>query len=564
MGVQIYCGVRMPSLLTPEELEDMLDFADIGGVYNSSGAAAANTTALQGFLSSRTGSDGIQLAFTGPRLSAQYNDKRQAGLAYLDLSGGPITYYPPTDDAGNIQLLGLAGSKIIGWQAATAITPIFEIQRDLGGTQAFQFSNLEFQNGLGSGIKFWANPGTSTGPGARCIFDSCFWRNIGTSLGSPPAIAYDDWTDLDTAVYGLWFEEADGCHLYNCAINGVSGHGLIAKRWHEGVCHLSVRECLGAGLKGQEVNGTSLQLRSESNQGWGFHVRDTGTNRYEGGVMQADDAGTANAWDVWTEANNGRGATDPLTISTGYRYRQNRIDGCSRITCGGHSGWSSNKFQIDEGSRRSCRLIESDWIDPSVDGVHAFLVYDMNSHGTEAIGGSADNWTTAWPSVGDRPTVAELGSTGTGDYEVQIDFPGGSFDDAAVDAWWLPIPTTVTVPNVVAGDTWMMSMEVSTDSSGASYCTSREALAVPQRMQSYLGGFSIRPMDQGSTTYALWNTAKRKLSSRVYSAQAAGAGGITLNTFFEGMNDVGGSGSQYPVTPVQLNIHSIKLYRVPA
>lgn len=562
MSIQLYVASQTISAPPSLEEDDMLDFEDIGGVYNdnSAGARNANTTALQTFLDNEGGSQGIALMFSGNRKPA-YNNKRTPDPAYFDLSNGPITNKATDTEHADVALYGLAGSRVIGMGSQFATTPLFELTRRQGTFQELSMDSLIVENTTGSGIKLVGTT-TNQGPGQRVMLSRVYFKQIATALGVQ-AIDYDGWTDVDAVPYAIYIDDADGCMLSNITIDQVNGHGIISTRWHEGLCHAGVRECQGSGLKLSEVNGTSLQVRAESNKGWGVHVRDTGNQRYTSTGTMVNE-GAPNAWEVWLESNNPRESSSrPFMTSTGHTWRQMKVDSSSRLTVGGHSGWSSNKIQVQESVRRSCRFIQSDFIDPSVDSTSAFLVYDMNSDGVSAIGGANDNWSTQWPDVGDRPSVATVGDTASNDLEVIITVPAGAYDSvatASAAAWWNMQSSTFSTTD---GDMLMYSIELSGDSDAVAYCEDREALVGADRMPAWLGSFTIQGPNNPTTTYALWNTAKRKLSNRVYLEDSVNSR-MQCSIYFDGMGDIGNTGTTYPEFGLSVRIHSLKVYRVVA
>ena len=560
MAVQLYIASKtfeVPPVIVEDD--EMLDFEDIGGIYNdpSVSAASNNTSKLETYLNDESNSPGISLMFSGNK-SATWNNKRVPQPAYFDLSSGPVNNIATATNHADVQFFGLTGSKIVGLTSQNSLTPLLFMQRYQGSGQQIVLQNLIVENPTGCGIKLTGTT-SGQGPGQGVRISGCKFQNIGTALGAQ-TFDYDGWSDMDTVPYAIYVDEADGCMLSDVVIININGNGIVSTRWHEGLCHAGIRECQGTGFKGQEINGTTLAVRAESNKCWGIHVRDTGNERYTTGGIEGSE-GAPNAWDIWLEANNARESTShPYLTSTGYAWRQMKVDSSSRLTIGGHSGWADNKVQLSEGVRRSCRFIEADYIDPSADGTSAVLLYDMNSDGVSAIGGAFDNWTTQWPDVGDRPSVATTGATFSDDLEVQITIPAGCYDAVATpgtSGYWNMQPSESTAQD---GDMLIWEAEVSCDAPGVQYCEDREAIVGANRMPSWLGSLIVNGPVSGLSTFALWSTAKRKLSNRVYMENGRTAH-MQCNVYFDGMGDVASSGTTYPEFDIQLNIHSLRLYR---
>jgi hypothetical protein len=217
------------------EEDDVLDFGDIGGVYDSQAAAVANRAALVAYLATRV-NEPVELGLRGP---VDYNDaKRQPSNVYLDLSAGAIAI--TVGGTGNISHLSFwGGSKIYGVNAASATTPIFQLTRGSGSMPRIVLRDLAFESN-GSIIK-WIYGGSGA------VMENCKIDDF-TGAGT---IDQEAWTDVDagTCSYGIWIEDADGLRLQNVQIKQGSGHGVVATRWHAGYCGVRIQSCNGAGLK---------------------------------------------------------------------------------------------------------------------------------------------------------------------------------------------------------------------------------------------------------------------------------------------------------------------------
>lgn len=559
-ATQVY--VAGATLVVPPEVaedDDMLDFQDIGGIYNDPSVAASsnNTSVLNSFLASQASTDGIALWFSGPK-NPTYRNKRLPKPAYFRLATGPIANVAQTGQAADVALLGVPGAKLIGLNAQTPTTPLLYLRRLNGSNQSIILQNLIIENQLGSGVKL-TGTAAGQGPGNNVRLSGLKFRAIGSSLGTQ-TFDPDGWTDLNTVPYALYVDQADGCMVTNVMISNVNGHGIVTTRWHEGICHANVRECKGTGFKGQEIANSDLSLRVETNRLWGLHARWLGSEHYNGTTIDGTTGGP-NAWKVWAEANNARDASNyPYLTSSGHTWRQIRLESSTRVTIGGHSGWSSNKVSVDEATRRATRFIDQDFIDPSVDGTFATILYDLNTDGVTMPNGIIDNWSVIWPDVGYRPSVAALGSTGTDDYEVIITVPIGCYDNrvGAGSAWW---KLQDAISSCSAGDTLMWTAEVSVTLAGVEYCESREAIVGAQRMPAWLGSFGIHGPNAGTVPFALWSTAKRKLCGRV-TMGANDDVQILFTPYTSPMHDIALTGTEYPENDIDLRIHSLRLYKL--
>jgi hypothetical protein len=525
-----------------DEEDDVLDFGDIGGVYDSSAAASENTDALVAYLSTRA-NEAVALKFRGPKT---YNAKREPAPVYLDLSSGSIDI--TVGGAGNITNLVFEGpSKIYGVNADAATTPLFEITRTAGQMPVIVLKNMVFESD-GSVLKI-INGGSGI---------SLENIKIDDFTGSG-VIDHDDWTDIDaeTFSYGLYIDNADGVRISSLQIENGSGHGVVASRLHAGDVQGRIRQCDGAGWKLQQCNATRGLFWSESNKGFGVHVRDTGNDRYASGASVAS-YGAPNDWQMWLEGNNGRGT--PYT-SSGYTFSQMKLDNCSRIRATGYLGWRHNHVRLGRFDRVRNVLLEEVRTDVSADPdielvtgntVSGDLVLPADGFGDANI----TNWDTVWTDAADRPSAAKVGVAGV-DERIRVTWPAGCFDatDVQVTAYWRPFYDIA----LVSPATFYFEAEVE-DVTGdlSSYCVAREAAS--NRQLPICGVFEIAPIAGALTGFSLWDTQTRQFSGSIDVDDVRADISPCFNAWTSGMQDQEGNASQS--AEHQLDIHQWRLWRI--
>jgi len=535
------------------EEDDVLDFGDIGGVYDSQAAAVANRAALIAYLATRV-NEPVELGFRGP---VDYLDsKRQPANVYLDLSAGAIAI--TVGGAGNMShLTFFGGSKIFGVNAATPATPIFQITRGSGQMPRVVIRGLAFESD-GSVIKFVYG-------GSGVVLEDVKIDDF-TGAGS---IDHEDWTDVEaeTCSYGVWLEDADGARIQNLQIKQGSGHGIVATRLHAGDVDARIQLCEGAGFKLQQFNGNRAHLWAESCNGYGLLARDCGGDRRSGGVKVAND-GAPNDWRAWFEANNGRGTSHG---ASGYRFSQFKLANCTRIKMAGHSGWRDNQARLDRISRLRNEFVEDYYLDPSVDpdlylvgaagAGDEYLVNVANITLPPAGFGNASctNWDTVWTDPGDRPTATIVGSGTASDPErIRITWPGGCFDatSGTDTAYWRPFwAVALSSP----GSYFFTAQIKATTSVAGTYCASRESLSVANRQTNSLGSFSIAPVSGAITGLTLWDTHSRWLSGSFTVDDIRSDISPQFAAWDNGMQDLDGDASQD--TEIIVDIYQLRLYK---
>lgn len=524
-----------PPELTDED--DMLDFGDIGGIYNDSTKAVANTAAFNAYVSSRA-STGLPVAirFTGP-VNVAYANKREPSDVYFDMNSGPLTLN--VGGSGKISALFLHGvnSTLRGLNPTVGITPLFKITRTAGQYPSIMLRDVRIVS-AGSGIQF-VTPGALT----RC--ENCHVEYTGTG-----AIDFDGWTDLDTASFALKVEDADGMFVdgFGCSLGG--GHGVIVKRWHAGRYSGRVRVCNGSGFKGQqlaELRGDTIWC--ESNKGYGLHVRDSGSERYEaGGHVFSGSAN--NTWRSWFEGNNGR--STPY-ISSGYSFSQFKFENCARVELSGHSGWRNNMARLDTMSRFRNMLVEqqrTDLVTCSDSPPDLQLVTNGTVTGaidlpvTGSSSAAVTNWHTVWTNPAFRPTAAIFGTPSVNE-RIRVTWPAGSFNNTSVltTAYWNPwgLSTPLTSPGAFYYEAEIQSV----DSNIPNYCIAREAAS--NRQTPIVGIFLIQNTGSAITAFTLWDTHRRRLGGEVQVNATLSNMTPGFNAFTSGMQDQQGNAAQTTV-----------------
>lgn len=479
------------------EEDDVLDFADIGGVYDSLAAAVANSAALRTYIASRV-NDSVALKFGGPR---DYGTKRQPGVAYLDLSAGEIAI--GVGGAGNLTSLVLEGSsKVQGVNAATDITPIFKITRGTGSTPIVVLRDLTLQSD-GSVLKLvYGGSGFSL-------------ENLKIEdFSGTGTMTQDDFNDVDdaTAAYGLWIDDADGCHVQNLQIAGGSGHGVVVDRLHCGELQARVRNVGGIAFKLGRCNNCRMNLWAEGAYGYALYAKDCGMERYVYPNMVVE-MGGPNDWLAWFENNNGRGTTH---TTAGYSFSQFKLESCARVQLRGHTGWRVNMCRLERFSRvrnvleeelrtdvsdaPNLELVTGNTVDPSI-------TLPAPGYGYPSI----TNWAVVWPNAAYRPTALKVGTPGV-DERIRITWPAGCFDNAVGDdsAYWRPYGSSALIsPGLFYYEVQVQDMTGAI----ATYCAMRESKAV--RQGPYIADFHIAPVAGGLAGFALWDQKTRQFSGSV-------------------------------------------------
>ena len=508
------------------EEDDVLDFGDIGGVYDSQAAGTANVSALNTYLATRT-DDSVALKFGGPR---DYNTKRQPGDVYFELSGGTIAI--DLGGAGKLIDLQFFGpSKIYGVNAATATTPIFTVTRTVGTMPQILFSGLVFESD-GSGLKF-------VNGGSGLVLQDVRIDDF-TGSTSLDQDSFDD-VDNDTCSYGIRIEEADGIRLQNVQIPNGSGHGIIATRLHASDIQARVQAVAGIAFKFEQMNGCRGDIWAESNEGFGLYLKDSGVDRFVDNDNVAEN-GAPNDLTCWFEANNKRGTA---YTSSGYSFSQFKIESSARITLAGHSGWRANMATLDRFSRLRNILTEEKRTDVSATAdlelvtsntVSADVVLAADGVGQSAI----TNFDTIWTNASYRPVTTKVGTPGV-DERIRVTWPVDCFDSTDVQdsAYWSPFGLEA----LDSPGSFYYEVEVQdVDGEIASYCNFRDGEASRQR--SFVGGFQINPVSGAIAAFPLWDTNIRKFSGSMVVDDTRSDIVPSFVAWMSGMEDDAGTAPQ--------------------
>ena len=522
-------GTFLPAPIVNED-DDMLDFQDLGGAYDDSlsSVMTANVAALNQYLASVPRP---AVRFGGPR-NVSYGSGRVPGTAYFNAGIVIPANKPVIFDGGN---------SILHFQTITGVTPAIDVGE---GGAGIERSIRDFRlNSTGSGIRL-------DSPGRGTILSGI--RIYPTGTGT---LDHDSFTDGATASYGLKIYDGagantpDGVRIDGVQIFDAAGHGfLIPDGVNAGTFVCRVHNAAGSGFKARKLQGCNLeQVVSESNYAWAFHLENCGTGKYAGG-LSGGDTDIPNDADFWNENNNWRGSQ---YSSGGHGVRQFRIRDSGAMRIKGHTGWGSNKCDIDEGSRNNCTFETGRWIAcpnavPKVQlstGTHV-LPADSSSP-------SSNNFATVWTNPTFRPAVDDI----TGEFVITI--PAGCFDNAVgTFAYWRPWGLA-SLFSSIAGDMVSYEVEISGDAALVAWCKGREETSNP-RQGSDCCEFQIAPVAGGKCWPGLYNLKKRKLMGRVSIAEVRTDVGPSIIPWSAGFQDQTGT---YPQNQAMtLTIHSWKFY----
>lgn len=480
-----------------------VDFEDIGGVYDdpTPSVAGANTSALNAFFSSESRP---AIAFGGKKNSS-YQNKRMPARAYFS---GTITI-PDTKPA-----LIHGGNSRLSWITITGATPAISVGSGASGARRMLHSfDLDSS---GSGILL-DEPGFNTIlSNIRMVHPDYDGAPIGSNActGAGTGVSQTDFTDLDTASYGLKIIDGDSCLVDGIAILGPSDYGILVKgRLQAGTLRGRVWGSKNAsGFKGENINGCQISLLNESNYSYGVWTERCGMGNWNGTTTHIS-TDRPNAWDIWAEANKGQG-----NPQTAHRVRQNRFRKCGGIIVGGNNGNASNKNDMDEGTRQRCKFVQSLWLPISVTPM-----YDLNQEDSGSptltlpdltTNVLNNNWSTNWTT--NYPTVTFTGTPPN--TQLVISFPANSLQNiTGGTAYWRPwgLLTNFTP---AAGDTYVYSMTVRGDPAVAAWCLANDLV------NSTILGAQIAPYagPAGNVQLGLYNEQPRSVMGSV-SLSAAGS-----------------------------------------
>lgn len=241
----------------------------------------------------------------GDRIQKALDD----GVSHLVISNklyveGEISHQVGEDwnSKNALHIEGRGNASIVG--LSSGVNPILSFKRV--GTPSILIENLYILSDS-SGIAL-DTPGAST-----------ILRNLRITARGEGELDTEDWTDVDWSFmpnkpllgcsYGLWINNADGGHLDNVCIYNCSGHGLIATRWHDTHSHIGqIHNCRGCGFKGERINGGNIDIRCESNGGYGLYLKRC-CERANAWPAQGyhHPSGSTTRMMVWVENNNNRG-----------------------------------------------------------------------------------------------------------------------------------------------------------------------------------------------------------------------------------------------------------------
>lgn len=516
----------------------MLDFAHIGGVYedNSEDTMSANVVALNDYLADV---DRPALRFGGPR-SVAYGDKRVPGTAYFNGTIQLPDQKPVLIDGANC---------VLKFETIKGNTEAIYVGTGGSGMER-TLENFELRSN-GSGIKC-GSPGRGTILRNIRIHPVC---SGGTQL------SFDDWTDRDTAGFGLMVVDArapqtpDGLTVENVQIFDSGGHGfVIYNQLNAGAIRGRCHNAAGSGFKAENMHGCRVDIVSEWNYAWGAHLRGCGMGRY-GGKLSGGNTDRPNDMQFWFETNNWRGSSH---VAAGHGIRQFKVEKSGSIRLWGHTGWASNKADTDEGSRVSCQFI-SGHIPENVRDVSPPIV-DLNTMATHTLPDANErnhNFSSVWPVDANRPTVATFGSAVDGDQGFRITFPPSCFEAASgPTAYWRPWGLNKLFTSQ-EGDVCIYEIELSGDANLVEWCLGRETVST-ERQLSNMCSLHIAPLSGGIVWPGLYNRRRRKFFGRLALEVVRADVTPAIVLWADGYQDRTGSFPQNK--PLELTIHSWKFY----
>lgn len=514
-----------------EREDDMLDFEDLGGVYNdsSAGVMSANVAAVNAFLAAEPRP---ALRFGGPR-RLQYSSARVPGTAHFNASIVVPGQKPVIIDGGN---------SVLQFATITGVTPAVDLGTGGAGTER-TLKDFRLQSN-GSGIRCDA-PGRGTRLQNIRIYPTCAGGVV---------LDYDEWTDRNTAGYGLQILDGveswtpDGITIDGVQIFDSGGHGFfICDQLNAGFIRGRAHNCAGSGFKAENISGVTGDLVLEHNYAWGYHIRVAGLGRYSGG-MSGSDTDRPNDIKTWEEANNWRGSAWKVG---GHAIRQNRVRQSGAVRFSGFDGWASNKIDTDEGSRMSCVWEASRHVSQCVYSKRVQITDNTHVLPSESSSLGSNNFAVVWSNAALRPVVEHIGD------EFVITYPAGCFAGASgAAAYWRPWGTSSLFTSQ-AGDVCIYEVEISGDANLVAWCVGREEGGQARQISNPCE-FHIAPVSGGKVWPGLYNTRRRKLMGRVALGEVRTDVTPAIVLWADGYQDRTGSFPQSQA--LELTIHSWKFY----
>lgn len=494
-AIQLYVGHKEYQPVPPVVEEDnMLDFEDIGGQYDTQAAATLNTSRLNAYLAdANVASPSIR--FGGP-LNTTYNNKRVPGRAYFD---GTVIL-----PAGKPIMFDGANSRLSWSGLATATTPSIEVENHAASVRCI-LRDFDADTD-GSGILF-TQPGKGTvARDIRFADPVDYAANACTAQSG--VVSLDDHTDITTASYAFKIFDSDGFSLLDCSAMSPGDYGIICTRLHDGVIRARVWGSKAAsGVMAEGINGSQVDIINESNYGFGYDLSKCGVPVIASNVAVNLTHNKPSVSDFWVENNNYRGNTS----AGGIKVRQGKLRHCGSQFTAGSNAWGSNKIDMDEGTRNRCVFVHDVYVAQSITPM-----YDLNNENDQSptfilpdatADAANNNFDAVWG--GAQPTVTTVGTTGT--LEFLISFPANSL--AAITgatAYWRPWGT-LTNFTTQDGDGYEYQMELSTSSQGYNWCVTNDntnsTLVVPT-IAPYAG-------PAGANWVGLYNAQTRKFIGRI-------------------------------------------------
>jgi hypothetical protein len=501
----------------PEGEDEMIDFADLGGVYgdSSAGVMSANVSALNAFL---TLQDRPYIRFGGP-VHPSFGNKRLPGTVYFN---GTIEI--PNEK----HVIFDGANSILEWRTITGAMPAISVGTGSASKRRL-IRDFELVSN-GSGILLDA-PGRGTQLRNIDIYPAA----VGAAIPD-----YDGWTDRDDAGFGVHIingasgPSPDGFIAEAVSIFNSGGHAwFISDQLNTGRIVGRAHNAAGSGVKAENLAGCTFDITSESNYAWGHHLRNCGIGSYAGGVSGGD-TDKPNDLVAWHENNNRRGSP---YAANGHSVRQFKVETSGALKMRGHTGWASGKAAIDHSSRQNCIFESGQHIEQS------FLpLVDMTEFGSahtfpDATGSASNNnFSAVWADPAYQPVVEDVGGVW------EITYPAGCLENANIGAgaaYWRPWGL-VNLFDSQVNDVCHYEAEISGDTALISWCVGREEMS-SEVQHSNPCVFEIAPISLGKTWPGLYDIHKRKLLGRAGIREVRGDIGPAIILWADGLQDRAGT-----------------------
>ena len=515
----------------------MLDFADIGGQYDDSslGCQRENVERLNKFLADT------------PRPAIEF------GGAFSDRYGGRLPSAAHFDGTIKIPkgkpVIFDGGNCVLRWHGIHSTIPSVDVGPGGAGIER-KIRDLEIHSS-GSGVRLDA-PGRGTVVRDVRILPKC---------QGPRELDFRGFDDRATAGYGLQVVDgpdsntSDGVTIDNVQIFESGGHGFyVVGQLNAGYIRGRVHGSAGTGFKAERLNGVLIDVVTESNHGWAWHLDRCGLGTIEPGGVSGASCDYGSVATFWCENNNWRGSPH---ASQGHGCRQFRLTGSTGLLIGGHNGYASNKADIDAGSRASCRFDYGRvWpiMAPLAEMEKTDVWGPLPTYPHDTSKARNNNFALAWPDEKYRPKLERTGLA----WELRI--PPYCFDQArGTFAYWRPwglIALFTSQP----GDMVFYHVKISGDERLRDWCIGRESGPHPVQASDCCNFHITGPKGLGNTWPGIYDTEPHDFSGHASINAERSDIGPAITVWSKGMEDRTGMFPQHH--EMILRIHSWRFWLV--